>query len=31
MSDEIRYVIKRKQQENQMGNVLERPSLLVKK
>ena len=31
MSDEIRYVIKRKLQENQMGNVLDRPSLLVKK
>jgi len=31
MSDEIRYVIKRKLQENQMGNVLDRPSLLVKR
>ena len=31
MNDEIRYVIKRKLQECQMGNVLEKPSLLVKK
>jgi hypothetical protein len=31
MSDEIRYVLKRKMQENKMGNAIYKPSLLVKK
>lgn len=31
MSDEIRYVIKRKMQDNKMGNAIDKPSLLVKK
>lgn len=31
MSDELRYVIKRKQQESIMGNVLDKPSLLIQK
>lgn len=31
IGDEIQYVLARRQRENQMGNMLDRPSLLMKR